>query len=206
MPRSPGQHIQVSFVDGPEVMLVMPVTVVADDPGLIMHYLAPGTRYLRRQAIDQRPPPRVIPHEEFGTVRTRFVVEEWRHTHRLIVSRPGQAHAVFLKWKAPSWEFVEWYVNLQAPLRRTEVGFVTEDHYLDIRVRPDRSWSWKDEDELDLAVSLGRISPDAAREIRREGERAIVDIEAGRFPFDDSLLSWRPDGTWPIPDLPAFGK
>ena len=37
--------------------------------------------------------------------------------------------------------------------------------------------------------------------IRREAERVIPDIEAGRFPFDDSLVDWRPEPGWPIPRL-----
>lgn len=179
----------------------MPVTVVADGPDLIAHYLAHGTRYLRRDAVDGSPPPRVIPPEKFGTVETHLTVQEWRGTHRLIVTQPGRAHAVFLKWRAPSWEFIEWYVNMQAPLQRTERGFSTEDLYLDIRVAPDRSWSWKDEDELELAVGLGRLSRHEADEIRREGERVIRDIEAGAFPFDGSLLAWRPDPDWNIPGI-----
>lgn len=196
--RQPGQPIEISFLLADEPFLVMPVTVVADGPDLISHYLADGTRYLRREAVDGSPPPRVIPAREIGTVETRMTVATWRGSHRLVVTRPGQAHAVFLKW-TPEWTFREWYVNLQEPLRRTARGFETRDQFLDIQVAPDRSWRWKDEDELEMAVELGRLTRTQADAIRREGERVIADIEAGRFPFDGSLTDWRPEPEWPIP-------
>ncbi len=163
--RQPGQQIEVTFMLADEPILVMPVTVVADGPGLIMHYLGDGTRYLRRVAVDGSPPPRVIPARDIGTVETRMTVTTWRGSHRLIVTRPGQAYAVFLKW-TPEWTFREWYVNLQEPLLRTERGFETRDQFLDIQVAPDRSWRWKDEDELELAVELGRLTDDQAGAIR----------------------------------------
>lgn len=208
MYRQPGQHIEVTFLLGHLPVLVMPVTVVADRGELIAHYLADGTRYLRRVAVDGTPPPRVIPAAAISDVGTRFEVGTWRGSHRLIVTRPGQSHAVFLKWSAPGWEFLEWYVNLQGPLRRTARGFETRDHFLDIRVAPDRSWQWKDEDELEEAIDVGRVTREGADAIRREGERVIPDIEAGRFPFDDSLIDWRPDPSWTIPspvDMPPPG-
>ncbi len=206
--RRPGQHIEVTFLLGHLPVLVMPVTVVADRDDLIAHYLADGTHYLRRVAIDGRPPPRVIPAAAISPAGTRFDVGTWRGSHRLIVTRPGEAHAVFLKWRAPSWDFIEWYVNLQEPLRRTEHGFETRDHFLDIKVAPDRSWQWKDEDELEEAIGAGRVTRAEAHAIRREGESVIPDIEAGRFPFDDSLIDWRPYPSWTIPspvDMPPPG-
>jgi uncharacterized protein len=197
--RQPGQQIEVRFLLVNQPFLVVPVTVVTDGPDLISHYLADGTHYLRREAMDGSPPPRVIPPEEIGTVATRMVEDTWRGSHRLVVTRPGQAHAVFLKWNA-AWEFREWYVNLQEPLRRTG-GFDTRDNFLDIQVSPDRSWRWKDEDELELAVELGRRTREQAEAIQREAESIIPDIEAGSFPFDDSLIDWRPEPEWPIPRL-----
>lgn len=206
--RQPGQHIEVTFFLEHLPVLVMPVTIVADRDDLIAHYLADGTRYLRRVAVDGSPPPRVIPAEDIGSVETRFEVGTWRGSHRLIVTRPGAAYAIFMKWRAPSWDFIEWYVNLQEPLRRTARGFETRDQFLDIKVAPDRSWQWKDEDELEEAIGAGRLTQDDADAIRREGESVIPDIEAGRFPFDDSLISWRPDPAWTIPapvDIPPPG-
>ena len=70
-------------------------------------------------------------------------------------------------------EFAGWYVNLQEPLRRSPLGFETDDLVLDIRIQPDGSWAWKDEDELEEAVRLGRFTEDEAQAIRAEGERVV---------------------------------
>ena len=64
-------------------------------------------------------------------------------------------------------------------------------------VRPDLSWSWKDEHELEAASRLGRFSPDEAAAIRAEGERVIA-----AWPFPTGWEDWRPDPSWPIPQLP----
>lgn len=186
---------------GEEPFLVMPVTVVEDSDTRIAHYLAAGTRYLRRALMNGSPVPRVMPLDELRRVGSRLMEDEWRGSHRLIVTRPGRAHAVYLRWGAATWEFNGWYVNLQEPLQRTESGFTTEDHFLDILVAPDLTWQWKDEDELEEAVEVGRVTRAAADTIRLEGERVIDDIEAERFPFDNSLTLWRPDPAWRIPAL-----
>ena len=200
--REPGNQIQVEFRVGGDPFLVMPVTVVKDSERCIAHYLASGTRYLRRVLQDGAAVPRVVPIQELYRVGSRLMEDEWRGAHRLVVTRPGQAHAVFLRWSAAAWEFNGWYVNLQQPLKRTGSGFTTEDHFLDVVVTPDRTWQWKDEDELEEAVAVGRVSQGEADAIRREGERVVSDIEAERFPFDDSLTEWRPDPAWTIPALP----
>jgi protein associated with RNAse G/E len=38
-----------------------------------------------------------------------------------------------------------WYVNLQCPFRRTEVGIEAMDLMLDVVVDPDGTWRWKDD-------------------------------------------------------------
>jgi hypothetical protein len=201
--REPGSQIEVEFAMGANPFLVMPVTVVEDTNERISHYLAPGTRYLRRVMRDGSPVPRVVPLDVLRERGSKLVEDEWRGSHWLIVTRPGLAHAVYLKWRASTWEFTGWYVNLQDPLVRTERGFATQDHFLDILVAPDRTWEWKDEDELDEAVLVGRVTQDKAGAIRREGERVVAEVGAGSFPFDDSLIDWRPDPGWPLPELIA---
>jgi hypothetical protein len=50
-------------------------------------------------------------------------------------------------------------VNLQEPFRRSQFGFETMDLALDVIVEADRSWRWKDEDELETFVDA---APSAA--------------------------------------------
>jgi hypothetical protein len=96
-----------------------------------------------------------------------------------------------------------WYVNLQDPLTRTSVGFDTVDHALDVLIELDGSgWSWKDEDELQLAVARGLFSEHEAAEFRRWGEVATEHVLAPSPPFDRDWTAWQPDPSWQLPELP----
>ena len=87
---------------------------------------------------------------------------------------PGAAHAVYVMWEAGQTKLKCWYIDLQEPLRRTAIGFDTNDHLLDIVISADRSvWRMKDEDEFEEAVRLGVFSQEEAQAIRAEGERVI---------------------------------
>jgi len=120
----------------------------------------------------------------------------WHSIGDLALMRWGPAHSLHLHW-GESGEFGGWYVNIQEPLRRVPLGFETDDLILDICIDPDGSWSWKDEDELEQAVALGRFTDDEARAIRAEGERVLAEK-----PWPTGWEEWRPDPAWPLPELP----
>ena len=42
-----------------------------------------------------------------------------------------------LFWRDPDWELRNWYGNIQAPLKRTAIGFDTADYLLDVWIDPD---------------------------------------------------------------------
>jgi Protein of unknown function (DUF402) len=95
-----------------------------------------------------------------------------------------------------------WYVNLQDPLTRTSLGFDTVDHALDVVIELDRSsWRWKDEEELTEAVRDGLFSQEEAADFRAWGERAVSRILVAEPPFDRDWSGWRPDPSWPMPEL-----
>jgi predicted RNA-binding protein associated with RNAse of E/G family len=73
---------------------------------------------------------------------------------------------------------------------------------LDIVVRPDHSWYWKDVDELERAVSAGACSHEMAASIRRAGQDAAELVEARQSPFDNEWTSWRPPTGWQIDKIP----
>ena len=119
------------------------------------------------------------------------------HSYRVLrLIRWGAAHAIELFYNCD--EFVGWYVNLQEPLRRAPLGFDTDDLVLDVWVKTDGSWEWKDEDELEEAVRLDRFDTDEAAAIRAEGERVLE-----KWPFPTGWEDWRPDPGWKPPSLPA---
>lgn len=130
----------------------------------------------------------------------------------LAPSTSGQAHAVSFGWPDvwngtllffhPDWRARNWYVNLQEPLRRTEVGFDYLDLKLDVIVGLDGTWRWKDEDELAEAIARGLIPAEDEMRLRAEGERAVRRISEREPPFDRDWTTWRPDPAWPTPSLP----
>jgi hypothetical protein len=115
---------------------------------------------------------------------------------------PDVPHAVLLFFH-PDWAMRNWYVNLERPLDRTKLGFDTEDRVLDVVVAPDlSSFQWKDEDELEEAVGRGLFTAEQAEGFRSEGERALRRVLNRQPPFDRDWSTWRPDPSWPIPELP----
>jgi len=127
----------------------------------------------------------------------------WVENEALVLYRHGDAHSVWLYWRAADHEFREWFINLEEPWRRTPIGFDSRDNLLDIVLAPDLSaWHWKDEDELAWAVESGRHSAEEAIAFRREGERALALIRRGAFPFDRDWPNWKTNGDWCVPVLP----
>lgn len=119
------------------------------------------------------------------------------HAHVVRLLIPDAAHMLELAWDE-HWSFLGWYVNLQAPVARTALGWDTTDWALDITVGPDGTWAWKDEDDLAEAIALGVLSADEADAVRREGESVV----AAR-PWPTGWESWRPPAGWgqlPLPD------
>ena len=204
MPAEPrawryGDAVALRYFRGGRPSWVKPVRVVEDSDELTALFLAAGTPIRKRARLDGSAIDRSLPYEERFPLAWRLTDAQWVGNHVLELTRPGAAHSYWLLWRAPSWSFSGWYVNLQAPLRRSAVGFDTADHVLDVVVRPDLSWRWKDEDELDAAVAVGHVTAAEARAIRAEGERALAALTGGAWPFDAPWARWRPDPTWTIP-------
>lgn len=177
-------------------------TVVEDGEELTALYLAIGAETTRLWQSTGEPIPRVVPEARFREVRLIEIRDTWTGHHMLMLARPNADHAVFLRWTDPDWSFLGWYVNLQDPLRRTKMGFAMRDQFLDVVVDPHLDWHWKDEDELEEAVAMGRLTLSEAQAFRLEGERVIQRIEARQWPFDAGYEHWRPDPAWPLPTLP----
>ena len=173
------------------VRWVMPHVIVDETPELAVLYVPPGTRGRRphRPFIDDP--------SQLHTLRWNHVEHIWTGSHALRLLRPGAAHCLYLFWAEDDWAFQGWYVNLQAPFRRTPCCFDTRDHALDVVVEPDGTWRWKDEEHLELATHLGAFTEEEATEIRAEGERVIA-----AWPFPTGWEGWRPGPAWPAPSLP----
>lgn len=191
MSREAGQPALLRFIRYGKVRMAMPHTLVRDDPELIVLDLRPGTSG-KWSTWDGSTPIRG------QTDRDWSMRDHVWHTYRVLtLVRPGEGFALEHLWRAEDDTFAAWYVNLQEPLRRTALGFDTDDLVLDIWVEPDGSWEWKDDDELEVAVELGRFTPAQAAQIRSVGERVVTER-----PWPTGWEDWRPDPAWPLPALP----
>jgi hypothetical protein len=176
------------------------MNVVADGERSTQLYIRPATRVRTRCGLDGVPISRQLSYTERFSLPWVLGEGEWSEYHVLMLTPTGAAHSFWAIWDA-AWEFQEWYVNLQEPLRRTRFGFDTADDVLDLVIEADGSWRWKDEDELEEAVAVGRFTSAEAAELRREGERALATYEARAWPFDRDWTAWRPGADWPAPAL-----
>ncbi len=173
-----------------------PFTVVEDRDDLLALYIPKGAvykRFVRRPAAELKDRGHVVELQD----------TEWRRDV-LRLMYPDQHHSVWVFWEHEDGErkHSAYYVNMEEPFRRTEIGFDTNDHTLDIVVQPDLSWHWKDEDELAERVKLGVFPADFAASVRAEGERVVEQIERGGSPFSDGWGDWSPDPSWDAPSLP----
>ena len=175
------------------VWTARPAVVVEDTPEQILLFIPVGTRWFapfrdgRRLKIQQ-------PDFELAEVRNDVL-------HVLSFAWPDTHAAVLLRLR-PDWSPIHWYVNLEDPLRRSEVGFDTLDHKLDVILELDGAWRWKDEDEFAEAIRLGLLDASEEPVLRAAGEEAVRRITGREPPFDREWTSWRPDPSWPIPELP----
>jgi len=180
-----------------------PMRVVRDDGDGLVAWLAPGTPVLRpvlRDGADLRSVPL---EERFDVARhgraTRL--DTWQGQGILKVAPTGVPWSVWLFWR-DDWSFDCWYVNLEHVHVRTADTVVTQDHVLDLVVRPDRRVERKDEDELEVAVAAGRFTCAEADAYRDDARAAEDVVRRWGPPFRDGWEHWRPDPAWPVPSLP----
>jgi len=176
------------------VWAARPATVVEDASEQTMLFVPSGTGWMAPFHDRKR---LKIPQTEFQLAPLRYEEE----IHVLSFSWPDTWYAVLL-FLRPDGSPHSWYVNLEEPLRRTELGFDTLDHELDVIVELDGSWRWKDEDDLAEAIRRGVIPAEDEPRMLADGERAVRRIVDREPPFDRDWTTWRPDPTWPVPILP----
>jgi hypothetical protein len=189
----PGDPALFRFVWPWKVFSAKPTTVVEHTAERVALWLAPGT-------LTMAPP-------GFHVAVPQIRTGEWTHADwrwlggRLMISEAGSSHSVYVSWSDEG-EFLGWYVNLEEPWRSSVFGFDATDHLLDIVIRPDRTWRWKDEEHLAEAVDVGLFALEQALAIREEGERVLERVEAWLAPFAEGWETWTPDPEWRLPSVP----
>lgn len=134
---------------------------------------------------------------ELGLGTWELVEFAWQQTVRLSFHE-GDTHASPMAFFDASGRFLGWYVNIEVPAHREGARVDTCDLGLDLVVRDDGSWVWKDVDEYQRMVDLGAIS--ARRRDAVEAERAAIveRVEERRDVFGEGWETWTVP-TWPDP-------
>lgn len=195
---SPGQNILFREPWQGKVWRVGSAIVVQDSPELIAFYSPLGTVIKKPKTPDGK---RVKPHQKLNQDWILTDLKTDKYTS-LRLSIPGAGYSVIIFWTYPVMNQRFWYINLEDPLHRTNLGFDLTDNFLDVIVESDlSSWRWKDEDEFAEAIDLKIISQEKAQDMRLEGERVANWIQSGKSPFN-GWEKWRPDPSWKVPALP----
>ncbi len=203
---APGRVVLYRNIDGPRTASVRPCRVVSDDERGLLLWLPRDSKVLVQDAVDGRGI-RDMPFPEWVTLPTRMVEKTWQGPGVLKFLPPEADHSVWF-FRDDEGGFSFWYVNLEARALRWDDGDVAGvdviDQDLDVEVRPDRTWAWKDEDELAERLALSEhywVHDEDA--LWAEGRRVIKRAEAGEFPFDGTWTDFRPEPAWDVPlELP----
>lgn len=186
-----------------KLVTVRPVMVVEDTEALLALFAPAGAAFQAgrwdtpsRQQLSVEERVRVYLSDEPPVLEQRT-----SRFHVLTLNVPAAHHSFKLFWDS-EWDLVTWCVNLEAPFCRVEDGILHRDLFLDISVTPNLNWTWKDEDEFEAVCAAGGLRQDLHRRVRAEGRRMVELIEARRWPFNSAWPDWRPDPSWPAPEVP----
>lgn len=198
----PGDQIMWTYVnpDFPGLLDQRPVTVVTDDDRHLAVWLAPDSRMLHQVIADGSPICSLEGSGRFTAPRAQ-AIRNWAGGGILAVFQPETMYSVWFVESASGMRD-SYYINIEVPYVRTDLGIETSDLVLDVVVRADGSYRYKDEDELEFAQEAGLFSDSDVAEIRRAAAHAVDDVSAWRFPFDADYQSFQPHREWPIPSLP----
>lgn len=190
------------FPDG-RITSVQAGYVVQDDERGLALWVPAGAQTIRRLTPEGEPT-RYLPYVE--EMRTPSVCSPsvWAPYDNLMLTVPGAGYSVWWTFQPGTGEFVGWYVNLETDSVRWFGGSDHIDQALDLLVAPERTWQYKDQDELEEQLRYPELFWDAAeaKAIRGRAVDLIARAEAGAFPFDGTWCGFRPDPAWALPVLP----
>jgi predicted RNA-binding protein associated with RNAse of E/G family len=201
-----GETIVVRDMMWRRTFIAYPQRVISDGGDELVVLLQPGTRGLVPTLYAKS----IRDHDEqaraaiFPSIAGNdWTLEEWtwRWTTRLSFMYPDRFYSIRPTWDAYG-ELLYFYVNFEAPFRRTAIGVDTCDFEIDLVVQPDLSYEWKDEDEYAHCRRLGLIGDGLHTLIDDARQHVVGQIEAKLGPFGQSWDRWSPDPAWSLPSLP----
>ena len=201
-----GQHIVVRNVFGDRVQTVFPSIVVVDSPELVATWLPLDTLVLNgvTNTSDEVDNGRGhLSAESMAAKKWTMAKRNWHTSGTLRIKNPRLMWSLWVFWEPQMNEVRSWYINIDAPYKRTSIGFDTFDMFLDVVVQHDRkTWRYKDEDEFAEAIEAGIFTEFEAQKVRDAAAQALQTVAENRKPFNSAWGDWRPDILWEIPQIP----
>jgi protein associated with RNAse G/E len=197
----PGDVIAWRGIYRERIWHVQPTILVKDSPGEIVLTLLPGAECIAEESYP-RGKQNARHRWEFKEKDWQLEKYTWQTNRLLLIFEPGKYYSTMLFWDQASNEFLCHYINFQLPFQRSHYAVDTLDLDLDIVIRPDFSYEWKDVEDYQKAVAHEIILPEWTREIDTAGNEVLDRLESRQYPFDGSWLNWMPDPGWNPPKLP----
>jgi hypothetical protein len=171
----------------------MPHWLLQDDDEVMVMAMVPGAEGLFP----------LIPREHVVSILAMDPIpaehHTW-HTNRVLrISPKGQRYSIALWWNNDTNHFHSWQIDVQEVWRPSPLGYDGCDQLLDISVAPDRTWHFKDEDQITDAVAIGALTAAEAAGIHEVGQSAAARISEL---VPTGWEEWRPNPAWPPLPLP----
>ena len=184
-----------------QVWHVQPTLLVKDTPQEIVTTLLPGTECIAEETY--------LRGKTQGNRRWSFVDRDWRlatytwQTNRLLLLfEPDKYYSTILFWNHANGSFLCYYINFQLPIQRKGKALDTLDLDLDLIIKPDLTYEWKDAEDYQKAIEHGVILSDWIQGIDAAKLEVLDRLEKRQYPFDGSWKDWMPDPGWSAPSLP----
>jgi len=198
---NPGDVVAWRGIFRNQVWHVQPTIVVKDSPEETVLTLLPGTECIA-EANYPKGKKNGKRWWDFKDGSWNLAKYTWRTNRLLLIFEPEKYYSTILFWHHESHEFSCYYINFQVPFERTHCGVDTLDLDLDLIINPDLSFEWKDENDYQMAIEHGLITPIWMAGIESAKPEIFDRLEKRQYPFDGSWLDWMPDPAWMLPTLP----
>lgn len=121
---------------------------------------------------------------------------------KLSIFRPDRWCRINLGFDPQDGHFLGWYIDFQLPPDPTPTGLATKDLVLDLWINPDRTWEWKDQDDLEVAIAEGIVDPRCRAQLDREADEILAELHDRRPPLSEEFSRFEPNPAWAHPVLP----
>lgn len=169
----------------------MPCQVVEDSEDRVVLFQAGGSSQLKAVGTRGGPRDRNLPPGSPISYET----VPWTGDGVVRAHRRGDPWSVW-RWLSIDGAWSDYvYVNLEYPWVPTPIGYDSRDLILDLIITGDGRVVRKHEDELEWAVSVGKISESDRADVLEMAESALAAYRAGAWPFSADQVTITPPPT-----------